>query len=131
MRFITEDDALTIKLEGIEVFFGLKRRLILPRAKVVSVEWQPLYQFTGRLWRVSGSGIPGLLYAGHFWAAGSLYYLYLHQPLGVGWINGAVRAPNVLVITMADYRYKQLLLTCNQDVAAGVINWWRGNSRPS
>jgi hypothetical protein len=131
MKFITEDDTLTIKLEGIEVFFGLKRRLVLPRANITNVEWQPAFIFTGRLWRMGGSGIPGVLYAGRFRAAGDNYYLYMQQPAGVGWVNGVVRASNVLVITMHDYRYKQIWLTSNPDIAGGVINWWRGSSRPS
>lgn len=128
MKFIAEDTTLTIKLTGAEIPLGLKRRLVIPRANISSIEWQPDFSFTGKLWRVAGAGIPGVLYAGHFRAAGQFYYLYLYQPVGVGWVNGVVRARNVLVITTQDYTYKQILLTCNPDVAAGLLNWWKGSS---
>lgn len=125
MKFIAEDTELTIKLEGAEVFFGLKRQLVIPRNDIVNLEWQPDFTFTGKLWRVFGSGIPNVLYAGYFRAAGEPYYLYLHQPVGVGWVSGVVRVQDTLVITTQDYRYKQIFLTCNPDVAAGLLNWWK------
>ena len=127
MKFIAEDDALTVKFQGTEVLLGLKRQLVIPRASITSLDWQPQFTFRGKLWRVAGAGLPGLLYAGHFRAAGDLYYLYLYQPVGVGWVNGAVRAQNVLVITTQGYHYKQIFLTCNPDVGAGLLNWWQQN----
>ena len=125
MNFVAEDDQLAIKLDAVETFFGLKRRLVIPRASITNLEWQPDFVFSGRLWRVAGSGIPGVLYAGHFRANGAMYYLYLLRPIGVGWVNGIVKAQNVLIITTQDYRYKQILVTCEPDIAAGLLNWWK------
>jgi hypothetical protein len=124
MKFVASDQDLTITLEGVEVFFGLKRRLVIPRSSITGLEWRPDFIFEGKLWRMVGSGIPGLLYAGHFRADGQRYYLYLQQPTGVGWVNGIIRAQNVLVITTQDFGYKQIFLTCNPEVGAGLLNWW-------
>ena len=57
MQFIAEDDTLTIKLTGWEVFFGLKRKLVIPRGSITSVEWQEDFTSDRLLWRVAGSEI--------------------------------------------------------------------------
>lgn len=124
MKFVAEDETLTVKLTGMEVALGLKRRLVIPRERSTSLDWLPDFTFRGKLWRLAGAGIPGVLYAGHFRASGEAYYLYLYQPVGVGWVNGLVRAQNVLVITTQGYKYKQVLLTCNPEVGAGLLNWY-------
>lgn len=126
MKFIAEDDLLTVKLQGMEMLLGFKRRLVIPRGDIINLEYQPDFVFRGKLWRMAGSGIPGVLYAGHFRADGSNYYLYLLRPVGVGWVNGVVQAQSVLVITTQDYAYRQVLLTCDPDIAAGLLDWWHG-----
>ena len=131
MKFIAEDDTLTIKLEGWEVFFGLKRELVIPRGSITSLEWHEDFIFDKKIWRTFGSGIVGVLYAGHFRGGGVRYFLYVRRPLGITWLNGNFRAQNVLLITTQDYAYKQIILTSDEAIAAGLINWWRGISSPT
>jgi hypothetical protein len=125
MKFLAEADALIITLEGFEVFFGVKRRLVIPRSAITELHWQPDLVFTQRIWRVLGAGIPGVLYAGHFRGGGERYYLYLREPRGISWAGVPVEARNVLVITTQDYPFKQILLTCEPDIGASLMNWWR------
>lgn len=129
MKFITSDNQLTIKLEGLEKFWGLKSKINLPKDKIVSVEFYPMFEFVGRIWRVGGTGIPGAIYAGHFRGGGQRYYLYLHHPHGVSWASGHILCQNTLVITTENHHYKQILLTSTPDEAERVLNWWRGGAQ--
>jgi hypothetical protein len=126
MKFFADDNQLIVTLEGAEVFFGLKRQLIIPRSSIVNLEWQPALNFTERIWRVAGAGIPGVLYAGHFRGNGQRYYLYLRRPRGISWAGNPIEAENVLVITTQHYPYAQILLTCEPDIGASLLNWGQG-----
>lgn len=127
MKFIAEADALTIKLEGWEVILGLRRKIVIPRASIASLTWQPDFKFMGSLFRVGGTSLPNALYAGYFRGNGQRYYLYMHKPHGMSWTaSGVITAPNVLDIITADFWITRLLLTCNQTVADGLSTWWQG-----
>jgi hypothetical protein len=130
MKFIAEDSELIIILEGWEIVFGLKRKISIPRDCITSLEWQEDYTFDTHIWRAGGAGIPGVLYAGHFFGGGHRYFLYLLNPRGWNWAKSVIITQNTLVITTQDFAYKQLLLTCKADIGAELINWWRGTSSP-
>ena len=131
MKFIVQDNSLVLKLQRSEQFFGFKRRLVIPRENITSLEWHGLYTFTDRIWRAWGTGMPGLLYAGHFRGGGERYFLYLHKPHGVSWVQGSIVSQNTLVITTHDYPYKQVLVTCPPDKGIELVSWWRGTSFPT
>lgn len=128
MKFIADEDALTIKLQGIEIALGLKRRLVIPRVAITSLEWHEEYVFAPRVWRVGGAGIPGVIFAGHFRGGGEKFYMYLQNPRGWNWTGAGIISRNTLVITTQEFPYKQVLLSCQPDIGASLINWWQGSS---
>jgi hypothetical protein len=125
MKFIAENDQLTIRLENIEVLLGLKRALIMPRASIVDLNWYPEYSFDKKVYRMAGAGIVNILYAGHFRGSGLRYFFYLRNPRGISWANSDITSNNTLVITLQDYPYAQVLVTCQPDIGAQLMKWWR------
>jgi hypothetical protein len=128
MKFDVAADHLTVTLQGMEIFFGLRRRLTIPRANIVNLEWQADSGLEGRLWRLAGTDIPTVLYAGYFRGNGQKYYLYLQNPRGLTWLSTPIITQNTLLITTWDFPYKQILLTCQPDIGASLVNWWRNKN---
>jgi hypothetical protein len=126
MKFVTDKGHLTISLEGIEIVLGLKRRLIIPRDKIVNLSWHSEYSFDQKVWRTAGAGIVNILYAGHFRGAGKRYFLYLHNPHGLSWATGSIITENTLVITLTDYEYSQILVSCPPDIGSRLVDWKQG-----
>lgn len=123
MKFIAKDGALTIKLEGFEILAGLRRKLVIPRQKIVNLTWQPVFATNKREIRLGGTGLPGVLYAGNWWGRGGWYFLYVQQPQGYP-LSGGLSAPNVLRLQLTDYTYTEIWLTCQPDIGAGLMNWY-------
>jgi hypothetical protein len=129
MHFIANEDSLVVKLQGWEVLLGLRRKIIIPRSSIISLTWQPEFRFQGSMFRVGGTGLPTVLYAGHFRGNGQRYYLYMHQPRGMSWTaDGVITAPHILDIQTVDFRIARLLLTCNKETADKLIGWWQGTA---
>ena len=124
MKFIAEVNQLTIKLEGMEIIWGLRRKIIIPRRKIASLAWTPQFNYTGKsIWRLGGTGAPRLLYAGNYRSADSWYFLYVRRPMG--WIsNGKFAAQNMLDISTTDFRYQRIWLSCQPDIGVSLMNWW-------
>lgn len=132
MNFITEDDQLTIQLTGWEKLWGLRRKIILKRRSIAALSWQPHFVFRGSMFRVGGTGLPNVLYAGYFHGNGQRYFLYVHKPRGMSWTaDGVITAPNILDITTVDYKLKRLLLTCDETQANALITWWNSSAHPT
>jgi hypothetical protein len=125
VNFIADDDLLTIRLQGIEIFFGLKRSFAIPRSRIISLDWQEQFHFAKKVWRTAGSSVIGIIYAGHFRGREQRYFFYLHNPHGLNWPGAGISAEHVLVVSLQDYPYSQIILSCNPDVAAGLVNWWQ------
>ena len=126
MKFLAEQDALIITLEGWELLWGLKRKLIIPRSAIRSLSWQPDYVHHGYLFRLAGTELPGVLYAGYFKANGKRAYLYVHRPRGISWTaEGTVSMPSALVITTEQYFYPLVVVNCNQEIAERLEDWFR------
>jgi hypothetical protein len=126
MKFLAEDDNLTITLEGWEVLLGLKRKLIIPKTNIMNLTWQPKFVHRGSLFRVVGTGFPGVLYAGRFHANGQRAYLYMKKPRGMSWTaDGLVEAPNMLVIAIEDFRYPLVLISSTPEVGDRLTSWFR------
>src|SRR5262245_43620348 len=119
MKLELSEDALTIVLERWERLWALRRRLIIPRAKVVHAEWrrEPFAIQAGL--RLAGTAVPGGLAAGTFFGQGMKQFLYLRRPQG--WRRAT--AANVLVFDLHDMFYQRVLLSCTEAEAARAIAW--------
>jgi hypothetical protein len=129
MKFVAEGDTLTITLEGGEMIMSLKRKLVIPRSAITQLDWSPTFALTQQIWRLGGAMIPGVLAAGRFRGGGDNYFLYMRQVRGLD-MSGTLRAPNILTISTHDFRYKHIVLTCNPEVGAGLVAWWKNGASP-
>lgn len=129
MKFLAEDNQLTITFHGWEAFFALRRKLVIPRGQVTNLEWQPNFQLQKRIWRLAGTDIPLSLWAGIFYGNGKRYFFYVQHPPSLTWYPKG-NLQNILSIKLQDNFYQQLLLTCDPDIGAGLLNWWKGTTRP-
>lgn len=129
MKFLAEDDTVTITFEGWEIIWCLRRKLVIPRAAITSLTWTPEFMYTGeRFFRLGGTGAPGLLYAGNFRSSSGWYFLFVRRPKGRNWLTGGgFRAPEILDITTQDYKYERLMLSCQPDIGASLMNWFRNS----
>lgn len=129
MRFLAEDDSLTITFEGGEVFWALKRKLVIARSQLTDLSWQPGYVLPQRMLRVIGTDIPGLLWAGRFVGGGQRDFLYVQRPTGVTWSRNPQPMKSVLVLTLRDNRFDQVIVSCRPDIGEQLVTWWRNPVR--
>jgi hypothetical protein len=132
MKFVAEDDSLTILLQGSEILLSLKRKLVLPWEKIVDLTWTPEFNYRDLMVRIGGTGVPRLLYAGHFRDLDTkeTLFLYLRRPKGIPELR-SVSDANVLAITMRDYPYAKVLVTCQPDIGASLMNWFENGRQQS
>lgn len=84
MKFIEDETALTIRLEGAEQFWGLRRRIVIPRDKITDLSWHPQYMADAPIVRFAGTALPGVLYSGHFRTNGTwVFYSYGVRRVGL------------------------------------------------
>jgi hypothetical protein len=119
MKLELNGDELTVALEGSERMWALRRRLIVPRGKIVHAEWhaEPFAPRTSM--RLAGTAVPGMLVAGTFYGQGMKQFLYLRRP------QGFIRAmaANVHVLDLHDMFYHRVVLSCPEADARRVIAW--------
>jgi hypothetical protein len=122
MKLDLSADELTVTLEGWERMWALRRRLIIPRGKIVHAEWhgEP-FKLQASL-RLAGTGLPGVLAAGTFHGQGMKQFFYLRRPQG--WRGLTVG--NVLVLDLHDMFYHRVILSCAEADARRVIAWAKG-----
>jgi len=125
MKFMPNDDSLTIEFQGGEMLLALKRRLVIPRENIVDLKWLPEYDYQGMLLRIGGTGMPKVLYAGRFFDVRTKerLFLYVRRPESFKF-SGSVAGANMLVIKTNDFPYAEVLLTCEPDIGASLMNWW-------
>jgi hypothetical protein len=110
---------LTVALQGWERVWALRRRLIIPRRKIVHAEWHSgPYELHTSL-RLAGTALPGVIAAGTFYGQGMKQFLYLRRPQG--WRRATVA--NVLVLDLHGMFYHRLVLSCAEADARRVIAW--------
>lgn len=127
MKFVADDDALTIELDGPEVVLATKRKLVLARSDIASLEWAAQFHDPDRIIRLIGASIPSVLYAGRFrdMTSGQNLFLYISKPKGLGIVNG-IGGENVLIVTMKSGGYQQIMVNCEPDIGQTLTKWWRG-----
>lgn len=130
MKFFADDEQLVITLEGTEMLWGLKHKLVLSRQKIIDLVWTPEFNTSDLLLRIGGSNVPGLLLAGNFRDVTSkeTLFLYLRRPKGYT-LTRTVHDTNVLRITLRDYLYAEIIVTCDADIGASLMNWYRSYNR--
>ncbi|MGH7238686.1 MAG: hypothetical protein ACREHG_01335 [Candidatus Saccharimonadales bacterium] len=126
MKFIAEDDSLTIKLEGSEIILGLKKKLLLPRKSIADLRWTAEFNDPDMVLRVVGAAIPRLIYAGHFrdLTSNQNLFLYVRKPTGLT-IKGGFGGENVLIITLKNFNYGQVIINCEPLIGKQLVGWWR------
>jgi hypothetical protein len=125
MKLELSGDALTIALEGWERLWAMRRRLIIPRGKIVHAEWhgEPFEIHAGL--RIAGTTFPGVLAAGTFLGRGMKQFLYVRRPQG--WRRAT--AANVLVLDLRDMFYRRILLSCAENDAARAMGWAKASAQ--
>jgi hypothetical protein len=119
MKLELSDDALTIALEGWERVWALRRRVIIPRGKIVHAEWHAEPCEIHVSLRLAGTGLPGVIAAGTFFGQGIKQFFYIRRPQG--WTRGT--AANVLVLDLHGMFYSRVVLSSSEEDAARVIAW--------
>jgi hypothetical protein len=119
MQFITEPNQLTIKLEGFEKLWALKRRLQIPHYAILEVDYlsspPALQDFKGFL-RFPGTSWPWRFLAGSYNRGKEHEFWYIQM-----------KQPGLLVITLkpGTLNYDKVRLTCSPEVAQEVADWWQ------
>jgi hypothetical protein len=127
MLFHIEDDLLTVKFQGVEQFWAVKRKLLIPKVNITNTIWHDAVQISRREfgWRIGGSALPGVLMAGRFMGHEGRNFVYVQHPQG--W-TGDIQLKHVLEIELKDYPYHRLFFTVDKpDIAEGIIGWWSSN----
>lgn len=126
MKFITGDAALTIRLEGMEQVWALRRSLQIKREQVWNMQWYSHLLMPKRElgWRIGGTGVPGLLYAGLFTGSKGKSFVYLKRPRRLG---DGIKLSGLLMIELRHPLYKRILLSVADQAAANEAReWWLG-----
>lgn len=125
MKFLAETESLTITLEGAEMLWGLKHKLVVPRDKIIDLMWLPEFNTSNLLLRINGSNVPGLILAGNFRDVTSkeTLFVYLQHPKGFT-LSRTLHDSNILHITLHDYIYAEILVSCDPETGAGLMNWF-------
>ena len=119
MKFITEPNQLTIKLEGLEQLWALKRRLQIPHYAISQVDFlpqqPPMQDFKGFL-RIPGTAFPWLFYAGSYTRRKQREFWYVRM-----------RQPGVLVLSIKPgvLNYDKVRITCAPEIAQNIADWWQ------
>lgn len=119
MKFQLDPDQLTIRLEGTEQIWALKRRLQIPAYAVADVDYLthvPSMQDYRDYRRFPGTAIPWRFLAGSYQQHGKREFWYIKM-----------RQPGVLILTFKSdtLSYDKVRVTCSPEVAQDVADWWQ------
>ena len=139
MLFRIDDDILTIRFQGFEQFWAVKRKLVLSKTDIVRATWEEQVAIPRSElgWRFGGSNLPGVLVAGRFWGESGKNFVYLNKPStdnGGMWQlpvnrNAVVSFQHVLELELRNQPYRRYLFTLDKpDIAESIVAWWRNNN---
>jgi hypothetical protein len=120
MKFQLEPNQLTIKLEGAEQVWALKRRLQIPQYAIEDVDYvtsMPSMQDYRGYVRIPGTAVPWYFLAGTYIYRGKQEFWYVKM-----------RQPGVLVLTLkkpSTLDYRKIRITCSPEIAQNIADWWR------
>ncbi len=124
MKFHIENDTLTITLEGVERFWAIRHKLVVPKLSIERATWDESTNIPRKElgWRIGGTAIPGILLAGRFLGSEGRNFVYLEHARG---FLRAIQVEHVLMLELHDYPYRRLFLTVNDpDIAEQIVAWW-------
>lgn len=119
MKFKLEPSQLTIRLEGMEQFWALKRRLQIPVHAISDISFidqEPAMQdFYGHV-RFPGTSVSWRFLAGSYRRQGrrEFWYVRLRQ---TGMIT--------IILKPGTLHYSRIRLTCTPDIAEDILRWWQ------
>ena len=119
MRFIPQSNQLTIKLEGMEQLWALKRRLQIPQYAIEDVDFVPTQPTMQDFWgyvRLPGTSLPGRFLAGSFRRREDREFWYMHM-----------HTPGLLTLYLkpGTLNYDKIRVTCTPEIAQDIADWWR------
>lgn len=121
MTFSFEQKRLVVTLKGHEKLLGFKNHLLIDKENIERITWEPSFDDWHSIeLRMPGTGAPGALIAGSFWTKEGWDFLYVKRPHGVF----KPRLTNVVVIETNLHRYRRFILSCPQNQAQAIIDWW-------
>jgi hypothetical protein len=123
MRFTIQGNVLTIRFQGWERVWALKRVIILPREQIAHMEWKESLPIPSRdiCMRVGGTSAV-VLQAGRFWGAIGKSFLYLKRTRG--WVR-CITAPHVLRMDLQGNYYAHLFFTVDDlQLVQHILAWW-------
>lgn len=121
MKFICQDEELTIRLEGREQIAALKAKIVINKKQITNVSWIPIFH-GWRRWevRLPGSAIPGRLIAGSYWTEEGWDFLYLRRPIGLR----DVIVNDVLLIELKGHeKFVRVAVTAQEEDYNQLIKW--------
>lgn len=119
MKFVTQDDVLIVRLEGMEKLWALKSRLQVPRFAILEVDYlaqQPMMQdFAGHV-RIPGASVPWRFLAGSFRRKGQREFWFVR-----------LKHQGVMSIDLKPdtFPYRRLRISCDAETAQSISDWWR------
>lgn len=119
MKFSLEANQLTIRLEGVERVWALKRRLQIPHYAIASINYLsdlPTAEEYHNYTRLPGATIPWYFRAGSYRRGKKREFWYVKM-----------RQAGVLVIAFktGTLNYDKLRISCPADIAQNIADWWR------
>lgn len=121
MRIFGAEDDLRIEMQGLEKFWTLKSRIVLPRAAIANIEYDPAVPPKKTLalpfFKFPGTVLPGIMFAGTFVKRGEREFWYIH-----------FKNPGVISITtkQGSFNYDRIMLTCTPEIAQDIADWRKG-----
>lgn len=120
MKVFGAQNDLIITLEGAERFWAVKSKIILPRASIADIEYDPARppkkMLALQFFKLPGSVLPGIMFAGTFVKRGERDFWYIRM-----------RYDGVISIkTKKDsFNYDRIMLSCSAEIAQDVVDWWK------
>jgi hypothetical protein len=119
MKFFLEANQLTIRLEGVERVWALKRRLQVPHYAIADVDYLselPSVKDYRDYIRLPGTSIPWYFLAGSYRDGKKREFWYVK-----------LRQAGVLVISLKrnTLNYDKLRISCPAEIAQDIADWWR------
>lgn len=119
MKFVLEPNQLTIRLEGVEQIWALKRRIQVPHYAIFELDYltqMPSMTDYQGYFRFPGTALPWRFLAGSYRNKDHREFWYVKM-----------REPGVLVLVFKPdtLPYDKLRITCSPDIAQDVADWWQ------